>query len=142
MSDPLRAVLDTNVVLSALVIAQGRMAPLRRAWHEARCRPLISTATTTELVRALAYPKFKLSPNEQRELFADYLPFCTVVRMPATLPKTPACRDPYDLPFLQLAVAGRADCLVTGDRDLLAVAGKFSRPIMSPVEFLSSLGLD
>ena len=142
MSGRSRAVLDTNVVLSALVFAQGRMAPLRRAWHEARCRPLISTATTTELVRALAYPKFKLSTDEQHELLADYLPFCTVVRMPPTPPKTPACRDPYDLPFLQLAVAGRADCLVTGDRDLLALAGKFSRPIMSPVEFLSSLGLD
>ena len=140
MNGPPRAVLDTNVVLPALVFVQGRMAPLRRAWHEARCRPLISTANTTELVRALAYPKFKLSRDEQREMLADYLPFCTVVRMPATPPKTPACRDPYDLPFLQLAVAGKAHCVVSGGRDLLALAGRFSCPIMSPVEFLSSLG--
>lgn len=132
--------LDTKVVLSALIFAQGRLAPLRRTWHEARCRPLVSTATTTELVRALAYPKFKLSPDEQCELLADYLPYCTVVRMASAPPKTPACRDPFDLPFLQLAVAGKADCLVTGDRDLLALASRFSCPIMRPVEFLSSPG--
>jgi predicted nucleic acid-binding protein len=48
-------------------------------------------------------------------------------------------RDPFDLPFLQLAIAGKADYLVTGDHDLLALAGKFSRPIVTADEFLSAL---
>jgi putative PIN family toxin of toxin-antitoxin system len=140
MSGAPRAVLDTNVVLSALLFASGRLAPLRDAWRDARCRPLVSIVTITELLRALTYPKFKLSAAEQRELLADYLPFCETVRMPPTPPKTPECRDPYDVPFLQLAVAGKADCLVTGDRHLLALAGRFSRPIVRPEQFLSSLG--
>lgn len=140
MSSAPRAVLDTNVVLSALLFASGRLPPLRHAWREAQCCPLVSTVTTTELIRALAYPKFKLSADEQRELLADYLPFCETVRMPPAPPKTPECRDPYDVPFLQLAVAGKAGCLVTGDRDLLVLAGRFSRPIMRPEQFLSSLG--
>jgi len=135
-----RVVLDTNVVLSALVFAHGRLAPLRLAWQQARCHPLVSRVTTTELMRALTYPKFKLTTDEQQELLADYLPHCTAVRMPATPPRTPECRDPYGVPFLQLALAGRADYLVTGDRDLLALARQFARPIVTADQFLIELG--
>jgi len=136
MSSAPRVVLDTNLVLSALVFAHGRLAALREAWHADRCRPLLSQATAAELMRALAYPKFRLSAEEQRELLADYLPYCAVVRMPSKPPKTPACRDPFDVPFLQLAVVGKADYLVTGDRDLLSLAGAFSCPIVTAEQFL------
>ena len=139
MRIPLRAVLDTSVVLSALLFASGRLARLRNAWRHDQCRPLVSTVTTIELIRALAYPKFKLSAEEQQELLGDYLPFCETVRMPHSPPNTPECRDPYDVPFLQLAVASKADCLVTGERDLLALADRFSRPILRPEQFLESL---
>jgi putative PIN family toxin of toxin-antitoxin system len=135
-----RVVLDTNVVLSALVFADGRLAPLRLAWQQVRCHPLVSSATTTELVRALAYPKFRLAAEERQELLADYLPYCTAVRMPEAPPRTPECRDPYDIPFLELAIAGKADCLVTGDRDLLSLAGQLICPIITADEFLIALG--
>jgi predicted nucleic acid-binding protein len=55
-------------------------------------------------------------------------------------PKTPPCRDPFDVPFLQLAVAGKTDYPVTGDRDLLSLAGEFSRPIDSADQFLNDPG--
>lgn len=139
MSRAPRVVLDTNVALSALVFAHGRLGALRQAWHDARCLPLLSQATAAELMRALGYPKFKLSAEEQQELLGDYLPYCTTVRMPARPPKTPPCRDPFDLPFLQLAVAGKAAYLVSGDRDLLSLAGKFSCPIVTPDQFLNAL---
>jgi predicted nucleic acid-binding protein len=71
-----RAVLDTNVVLSALLFAQSRLARLRGAWQQAAFRPLASQATIEALMRTLAYPKFKLSGEDQRELLADYLPYC------------------------------------------------------------------
>ena len=58
-------------------------------------------------------------------MLADYLPHCVTARMPAKPPKTLACRDPFDVPFLQLAIAGKADYLVT-DGDLLSLARKFS----------------
>ena len=74
-----RAVLDTDVVLSALVFPHGQLARLRLEWHLASFRPLASTATTQELVRALTYPKFRLTVEDQRELLADYLPYCTPV---------------------------------------------------------------
>lgn len=140
MTAPPRVVLDTNVVLSALVFAQGRLAPVRHAWQQERCSPLVSAATVAELIRALAYPKFRLSGEERQELLADYLPYCVTVRMPARAPRTPACRDPFDLPFLQLAVAGKADYLVTGDRDLLALNGRLACPIVPCGQFLNALG--
>ena len=134
-----RVVMDTNVVLSALVFTQGRLSALRLAWQHSRCRPLVSTATTAELLRALAYPKFKLSAEEQQELLADYLPYCTTVRMPTKLPKTPPCRDPFDVPFLQLAIVGKADHLVTGDKDLLSLANTFAHSIITAEQFLGLL---
>lgn len=139
MTRPPRVVLDTNVVLSALVFAHGRLAPLRLAWQQARCRPLVSRATAGELIRVLAYPKFKLAADDQQELLADYLPCCTAVTIPARPPRTPACRDPFDVPFLQLAVVGKADFLVTGDEDLLSLAKGMSCPVITPEKFLEAL---
>jgi putative PIN family toxin of toxin-antitoxin system len=135
-----RVVIDTNLVLSALVFSQGRLSPLRHAWQGTHCHPLVSSATASELIRVLAYPKFKLTAAEQQELLADYLPYCTTVRMTAKLPRTPACRDPFDLPFLQLAVAGKAAYLVTGDRDILSLAGQFDCPIITADQFIKMLG--
>ena len=91
--------------------------------------------TTTELIRVLTYPKFALSDGERHELLDDYLPFCETVAVPEPPPAVPACRDPFDRPFLELALAGRADVLVTGDADLLALARDFSVPILSPAAF-------
>ena len=138
MSSVPRAVLDTNVVLSALLFTQGRLARLRLAWQQTSFHPLASTVTTRELMRALTYPKFKLTAEDQQELLADYLPYCSPVSMPATPPKTPLCRDPHDVPFLQLAIVGKADFLVTGDKDLPSLPGKIRCPIVTADVFLSS----
>lgn len=134
-----RVVIDTNLVLSALVFAQGRLSPLRLAWQSAQRQPLLSSVTAAELICVLAYPKFKLTTADQQELLADYLPYCTTVRMPVRPPATPDCRDKFDLPFLQLAVVGKADYLVTGDQDLLALAGQFSCPIITADQFMKTL---
>lgn len=134
-----RVVLDTNVVLSALVFARGLTAQLRSEWQAARLVPLVSSATVQELVRVLAYPKFQLDPAEQQELLADYLPYAQVVSMLKPLPVVPDCRDALDLPFLHLAAAGRAAALVTGDADLLSLGRVGRCVIVTPGAFLSSL---
>lgn len=139
MNPPPRVVLDTNLLLSALVFSQGRLAGLRHAWQARRFTPLVSKATTAELIRVLAYPKFKLSVAEQEELLADYLPWCRTVNITNPPPVTPACRDPFDMPILQLAVAGQADYLVSGDQDLLCLAGQMPCPIVSAEAFLDVL---
>jgi putative PIN family toxin of toxin-antitoxin system len=140
--DTPRLVLDTNVLLSALLFRAGSLSWLRLAWQSKAVRPLASRDTAAELIRALAYPKFRLDDDERRELLADYLPWCETVAISTSTPNAPElpdCRDPLDRPFLELALAARADALVTGDRDLLALAPIFSVPILTPRELLDRL---
>jgi putative PIN family toxin of toxin-antitoxin system len=133
MSAPVRVVLDTNVVLSALVFGGGAAGRVRRAWQQGALLPLASTATVQELVRVLAYPKFRLSQADQNELLADYLPYANTVRVPQPPHQVPACRDALDEPFMHLAVAGKAQVLVSGDGDLLAIAAEFERATGCPI---------
>ncbi|MDP2829401.1 MAG: putative toxin-antitoxin system toxin component, PIN family [Sulfuricellaceae bacterium] len=135
---PPRVVIDTNLVLSALVFAQGRLKPLRHAWQTRRILPLASRDTAAELIRVLAYPKFRLTPEDQQELLADYLPFCTTVKIPDSPPETPVCRDDFDMPFLRLALAGEANALMTGDQDLLSLVDVFSCPIVTAEQFMKT----
>lgn len=128
---PVRAVLDTNVLVSALLFPTGSASWLRKMWRSGAVVPLVSRETASELIRVLGYPKFNLARDEQEDLLADYLPYCEpiVVEEPLALPD---CRDPFDRPFLALAVAGGADVLVTGDADLLALARDFAVAIITP----------
>ena len=139
MTSPLRVVLDTHVVLSALVFGGGQAGQLRRAWQAGAFVPLVSAVTVQELVRVLAYPKFALARAEQDELLADFLPYAQTVRIPQPPPPVPDCRDPLDVPFLQLAVAGQAQRLVSGDKDLLAVAQAFHQATGCRITTLSAL---
>ena len=138
-SDAPRVVIDTNLVLSALVFAQGRVTPLRLAWQNQQIQPLVSKTTAAELIRVLQYPKFKLSADDQQELLADYLPYCQTIVIPEPPPVTPECRDQFDVPFLQLALAGEAHALITGDQDLLCLADNFTCLILTAEQFLQTL---
>ena len=128
-----RVVFDTTTVVSALLFASGRLAWLRQHWREGGCVPLISRATAAELARVLRYPKFGLSPDDARELLADYLPHCEVID--ATERCASVCRDANDQMFLDLAQSGRADLLISGDQDLLTLAGETAFLIETPEEY-------
>lgn len=132
--NPPHVVLDTNVLISALLFHTGTLSWLRLAWQAEVIRPLASRETTGELIRVLSYPKFGLGNDEQEDLLADYLPWCetVVVSQP---PVVPQCRDPFDRPFLELALAAQADALISGDNDLLALAQDFPVPILTPRDF-------
>ena len=137
MREP-RLVLDTNVLVSALLFHNGALSWLRHAWQSDTIRPIASRDTTTELIRVLSYPKFRLRNDEREDLLGDYLPWCETVAVP-DLTEIPECRDPFDRPFLKLALAASADALVTGDKDLLALAEVFSVPILTPDAFRERL---
>jgi putative PIN family toxin of toxin-antitoxin system len=130
-----RVVFDTTTVLSALLFENGRLAWLRGHWRQAGCVPLLSRGTAAELTRVLAYPKFKLSAEDRLELLGDYLPFCEVVEPWENCAQI--FRDAQDQPFLDLAHCGRAEVLVSGDHDLLALTGLTAFAIESP-EFYRS----
>jgi uncharacterized protein len=130
---PPRVVLDTNCIVSALLFAHGRLAWMREAWQSGRCVPLASRATVAELIRVLAYPKFKLNPAEQEALLADYLPFAETFHT-TDEPAPAGLRDSSDAMFIALARQASADALVSGDADLLDLRGTVGILVIPPAE--------
>ena len=131
MSHPLRVVLDTNVLISALVFESTSAVWLRNLWQQAGIVPVVSRETVEELVRVLSYRKFALAEADQHDLLGDYLPYAETFAVPKTPARIPKCRDPNDEMFLRLAYAAKVDAIVTGDDDLLALAGESRIPILS-----------
>lgn len=128
---PLRVVLDTNVLVSALLFHRGSLSWLRHAWQSEAIRPLASHDNTTELFRVPSYPTLTLMAEEREGLLSDYLPCCETVMVPGKT-TIPDSGDRFDRPFLALAVAAKADALITGDKDLLAPTRDFTVPIFTP----------
>jgi putative PIN family toxin of toxin-antitoxin system len=130
---PPRVVFDTNVVLAAMLFRAGRLGWLREHWQSGDAVPLASDATVAEFRRVLAFSKFGLQPLYQLEVLAFYVSACTMI--------DPAehclvlCRDAKDQVFLDLAQSGNADVLVSGDKDLLALAGQTRFLIETPEEY-------
>jgi putative PIN family toxin of toxin-antitoxin system len=132
---PPRVVLDTNCLVSALIFSRGKFSWLREAWQTRRFVALASHDTVSELLRVLAYSKFKLTRDEREVLLADFLPYVETVKIHTTPNGLPDVRDPQDIMFLVLAAAGRADVLVSGDGDIQAVREQFHIPILTLAEF-------
>ena len=137
---PPRVVLDTDQVLSALVLTGGATETLRRGWRSGRFTPLASKATVGELMGGLAWPGFALTADEQEELLFDYLLFCEIVVAATSAPSARDRRNPSGLPSVELAIAGRAKCLVTDNRDLPGLVTEHSCRIVGADEFLAQIG--
>lgn len=130
-----RVVLDTNCLVSALIFSRSRFAWLREAWQAKRFIALASRDTVSALLRVLAYPKFKLTREEQETLLAEFLPFVETVKVETTPQGLPEIRDTDDAMFLALAAVAQADALVSGDGDIQAVRLLFHIPILTVAEF-------
>ena len=135
----LRAVLDTNVLVSALLFDQGRLSWLRPCWQQGQLTPVLAEPTARELLRVLAYPKFRLQAAERERLLEDLLPWCE--SWTAAIPTSAhRVRDPHEQVFLDLALAAATPALVTGDADLLAPQETVpTLQILAPADFHSSL---
>jgi putative PIN family toxin of toxin-antitoxin system len=133
-----RIVFDTSVVVSAVVLQSSQLAWLRAHWSAGACVPLVSRDTVDELIRILEYRKFRLETQRRNELLADYLPYCEIVAVIRTC--SVVCRDTKDQMFLNLAQSGKADALVSGDRDLRVLAGRTKFLIESPEEYRRRVG--
>ena len=113
----MRVVLDTNVLLSALISPHGAPDIIYQAWRAGRFELITSTAQLDELRRVSRYPKLRaiLPPhrigamvnNMHRSVVLEHLP---------NLPDGVELTDPDDAFLFTMALAGEADYLVTGDR--------------------------
>ncbi len=140
MPSDLRVVLDTNVIVSAVLIPQSKP---RQALDHALSHGLlmVSPATAIELDEVMRRPAFeKYVPEQLRmEFLAALLQEVEVVEVTETIT---ACRDPRDDKFLELAVDGNATHLVTGDADLLVLHPFGDTKIMTPQVFLADTERD
>lgn len=133
----IRAVLDTNVLISALLFS-GPPSQLVPAWQGGRLRPVVSVEILEEYIRVLAYSKFKLTDSEILYLIEeDVLPFVDTIR--AKPISVPILRDPDDVKFLACAISAGTRWLVSGDDDLLSLGKVNSVEIVSVTNFLHHL---
>ncbi len=142
-------VLDTNVWLDLLVFRDPDLAWLGTALRAGRLRAVVDAFGLAELKRVLGYPlgRFAIAPDAR----AGILDACRCLAfeftaVPGTgLPPLPRCRDRHDQPFLELARACGARCLITRDRDLLMLTRRLrgvaafvivtpadAKPLLSP----------
>jgi putative PIN family toxin of toxin-antitoxin system len=133
----LRVVLDTNVLVSALIL-KGRLSRLVDLWRMGRITPVLSRETFEEFKRVLEYPKFSLSKSEiQGILQQEILPFFEVAEPVDQV--AGVCRDPDEDTFLACAASAKVAFLVSGDKDLCSL-GKFGPVrILRPDQLLSML---
>ncbi|MDE0217645.1 MAG: putative toxin-antitoxin system toxin component, PIN family [Spirochaetaceae bacterium] len=131
--------LDTNVLLSGLMTPTGVPGRIVAAWIDAEFELVMSLDQVSEVARVLAYPKIRdrLCWDQERiESFIKQLHVrAEVIDLGSTAAEVP--RDPKDSPVLAPLVAAKADLLVTGDADLLAL--RSGHPIETPTEFGSRL---
>src|SRR5688572_1029867 len=132
-----RLVLDTNVVISGLVWPPS--VPGRVLDHAlVHCRLLASVAMLDELVATLLAEKFDdyVSRTDREAALERLLPLVDVIEVVRIVR---ACREPRDDKFLETAVNGLADTLVTGDKDLLVLHPFADVNILTPAAYLEDI---
>lgn len=137
-----RVVLDTNVIVSALLSPRGTPGRILERLLDGAFELILSPSLLEELKRSLGYPRVKrylrLSADEVETLLAQLEtigdPVQGVVELSAEL------WDRKDLPVLAAAVEGRAEYVVTGDNDLLVLEQFEGIAIVPPKAFLEVLG--
>jgi uncharacterized protein len=135
----MNVVLDTNVLLSGLMLPNNIPGKIVRSWYTARydivlCEPLLD-----EIRRSLAYPKIRKRlrwDTSDIDRFVMLLRFkAVIINIKGVKAKVPA--DSSDEIVLATLIASGAECLVSGDKDLLALRDEY--PILSPAEFAQML---
>lgn len=134
----LRVVLDTNVLVSGLAYPGSAPGRIVAAWRSGALEVVLSQFILAELLRVLPRLNHRLQWSER-----DLLDFIDSLALSADLVEPTAInadnlRDRNDLPILGTLLAAEADYLISGDKDLLALAGQF--PILAPAEFWAKHG--
>jgi putative PIN family toxin of toxin-antitoxin system len=130
-----RVVLETNVLISGLLSTTSTPAlAVEKAITKAQ---LVATSETLrELIEKLLQPKFdRYVSRERREALLQRL--ASLVEIIEVLQPVLASRDPKDDKFLEAAVNGRADVIVTGDTDLLDLNPFRGIAIVTPADYLA-----
>jgi putative PIN family toxin of toxin-antitoxin system len=136
----LRAVIDTNILVSGLIRKQGLPGQVLRHLRSGDFTLIYSVPIMVEVVEVLSRPQFR---HKYQVVADDITALINLVRLRGELVtpnrKIDVCRDPKDNRFLEAAIEGDADIIVSGDKDLLDMADFETIPIVSTAEFLARL---
>ena len=128
----LRVVLDTNVLVSGLAYPASIPGRIVSVWRQGGLDVVLSRFILDEMARVLPrLPRIGLTPGEIRDLADSFMFLADVVEPDAD--REPGLRDAADQQVLATLRTSHADYLITGDKDLLALAGKY--PIVTPAVF-------
>ena len=136
----MRAVVDTNILVRAVIRPHGTVGPVLLRLRQGEYTLLYARPLLEELIDVLNRPrirdKYNLTDQDIQTLVALIL-----LRGEEITPgeQISVCRDPKDDKFLEVAVAGRAEVIVSGDEDLLTLHPYAGIPIVPPREFLQLL---
>ena len=131
----MRIVFDSNVLIRALLNEYSFSGQALNRSELLNADLLLSTSTLMEAIEVVMRPKFdKYLSLTVRQLFLEEYkakgPNVKITR------QIKACRDPKDDMYLELALSGKADCIITNDEDLLVLNPFENIPIITPKEFL------
>jgi len=135
-----RAVIDTNVMLSGLMW-HGAPRELMKQIRNGALALVSSPVLLAELTAVLSRAKFDAilarSQTSRERILSEVRQLADIIEAPP-FPK-PVCRDPDDDEVLALAVAARADLIISGDDDLLSLGRFDGIPILNPVDALRAV---
>jgi len=133
----LRVVLDTNVLVSGLAYPGGVPGRIVAAWRQGALEVALSRYILDEFARVLPrLPRARMTPAEARDLADSFMFLADVVEPEGRQDQN--LRDSADQPVLLTLLTAKADCLITGDKDLLALASQY--PILTPAQFWARHG--
>jgi putative PIN family toxin of toxin-antitoxin system len=137
----IRAVLDANVFVSALLSPKGLPSKILAVWRAERFHLVTSPAILEEIGRVLQYPKIALRhrwPRERIRLFMEDLARLAILT-PGERTLDVIAEDPSDNRYLECAVEGDADYIGSGDQHLLQLVTYEKIRVLTPSEFLTVL---
>ena len=137
----IRAVLDTNVLVSGMVTTGGAPGQILDAWIAGHFILVTSPYLVEELLHVLSYPhiamRLRLEEEELETILASLLSQAEVIPDPRHLRNV--TRDPKDDAVVACASTGRVDYLVSGDQDLLILHEYEGIPVVTPRQFVETL---
>ena len=136
----MRVVLDTNILIGALITKGTPPDRLYQAWLRAEIELVTSTAQMAEMVDVLARPRMQkfIDADEAAAIVENIGTRAVIVDRPPVVNLSP---DPKDNPILAAAVAGKADLIVSGDKKhMLALRDVEGIPVVSARDALERIG--
>lgn len=137
----MRVVIDTNVLVSRYFSARGAPAQVIAAWSQGRFQVVLSATVLAEYNAVLCRPEvLRATGRTAGDMERDLLELRAVGLLVLDIaPQARELRDPSDNPFLTCAVAGYADFVISGDKDLLSLGQFRGIPIVPPAAFIAIL---